>query len=320
MSDTPLVSVIIPFFNTRTDFMKEAIDSIFQQTYTNWEIILVNDGSTENITRFAQEYAEKYPQKISYYEHSNRKNLGIIASRRLGYSYSRGVYITFLDADDIWLPDKLTSQVTLMEQHPQTGMLYGKTLYWYSWDTSTDHQNSDYSPELNLPINQPLNPPTALVAYINGSSAVPCTCSVIIRRETVESSQCFRTDFPNMCEDQMFYSRIALVAPIQVSNICWDWYRQHSSSICAQSEDLNSISKHYIFYLDWLASHLQNNAITNSDLWSALQRRRWLTRQLLSNNRATSRESFRRIIKWVFRLEKSLLPTFLQHRIWKRPT
>ncbi len=317
MSDPPLVSVIIPFFNTRIDFMREAIDSVLNQTYTSWEMLLVNDGSTEKITQFAQEYAEKYPDKISYYEHPGRKNLGIIASRRLGYSYSRGAYITFLDADDIWLPNKLTAQVTLMEQHPETGMLYGKTLYWYSWDTTSGKQNIDYSPELNLPVNKPLNPPTALVSYINGSAAVPCTCSVIIRREAVEASQCFQMDFPNMGEDQMFYSRIALVAPIQVSNMCWDW--QHAASICAQSENLNSISKHYIYYLDWLASHLQKNGITNSHLWSALQRRRWLTKQLISNKKIISRKSFRRIIKWVFRLEKSLLPASIQHRIWKRP-
>jgi len=107
MDNQPLVSVIIILLNEEK-FIAEAIDSVFAQDYDNWELLLVNDGSTDNSTNTALDYAQKNPQKVCYLEHPNYENCGMSASRNLGIEIAKGKFIAFLDADDIWLPGKLT--------------------------------------------------------------------------------------------------------------------------------------------------------------------------------------------------------------------
>ena len=103
MSSKPLVSGIIIFLNAEK-FIEEAIDSVFAQTYDNWELLLVDDGSTDRSTKIAQQYAQHYLAKVRYLEHENHQNLGMSATRNLGIRNVKGKYIAFLDADDVWLP------------------------------------------------------------------------------------------------------------------------------------------------------------------------------------------------------------------------
>ncbi|MHC5074529.1 MAG: glycosyltransferase family 2 protein, partial [Planctomycetota bacterium] len=132
MSDKHLVSCIIIFFNAEK-FLEEAIESVFAQTYKNWELLLVDDGSTDSSTAIAHNYIEQYPEKIRYLEHEGHQNRGMSATRNLGIYNAKGEYIAFLDADDIWLPYKLEQQIPILVSHAQAGMLYGSSYYWYSW-------------------------------------------------------------------------------------------------------------------------------------------------------------------------------------------
>ena len=113
MSNKPLVSAIIIFLNAEK-FIEEAIESVFAQTYENWELLLVDDGSTDSSTRIALRYAEQHHDKVRYLEHSGHQNLGMSAARNLGISHAKGAYLAFLDADDVWLPRKLEQQVAIM--------------------------------------------------------------------------------------------------------------------------------------------------------------------------------------------------------------
>lgn len=103
----PLVSVVIPFY-THLEWLKEAIDSVLGQTYGNVEIIVINDGSNENIDDFIR----KYETQIVYYF---KENGGAGSARNYGIAVARGKYIAFLDSDDVWLPEKLERQVEQME-------------------------------------------------------------------------------------------------------------------------------------------------------------------------------------------------------------
>ena len=107
---TPTVSIIIPFYNN-VDWLNEAVDSVMKQTYKDYEIIVVNDGSKEDITLFL----EKNPEIIYFYQ----KNNGAGSARNKGIDVARGKYIAFLDSDDVWLPQKLEKQVDYMENNPQ---------------------------------------------------------------------------------------------------------------------------------------------------------------------------------------------------------
>ena len=112
----PLVSAIIIFLDGEK-FIAEAIESIIAQTMTDWELILVDDGSTDGATEIAKRYAREYPGKISYTEHPGHENRGMSASRNAGLRLARGKYVGFLDADDIWMPEHLRVNCRILEEN-----------------------------------------------------------------------------------------------------------------------------------------------------------------------------------------------------------
>ncbi|MFH0731641.1 MAG: glycosyltransferase [Candidatus Omnitrophota bacterium] len=104
-----LVSVIIPTYNNAS-FISEAVDSVLAQTYTDYEIVVIDDGSTDN----TKEILSKYNNKIRYFYQENK---GVSSARNLGIRQATGEYIAFLDADDLMLPDRLDELVRFSEQN-----------------------------------------------------------------------------------------------------------------------------------------------------------------------------------------------------------
>ncbi len=111
----PKVSVIIPAYNS-AKYLPDAIASVLDQTYTDYEIIVVNDGSTDN----TRKVVEPYLDRIRYFEQENQ---GVSATRNRGIYLARGELIAFLDADDIFLPDKLEQQVRIFNANPDIGIV-----------------------------------------------------------------------------------------------------------------------------------------------------------------------------------------------------
>ncbi|MEM8675885.1 MAG: glycosyltransferase family A protein [Cyanobacteria bacterium P01_G01_bin.67] len=109
------VSVIIPAYNGDR-YLAAAIDSVLEQNFQNYEIIVVDDGSTDNTPQIAQQYGNAI-------QYLSQVNQGVAASRNLGLATARGEYIAFLDQDDVFLPHKLSSQVDLLERDPNLGMV-----------------------------------------------------------------------------------------------------------------------------------------------------------------------------------------------------
>ncbi|WP_255508675.1 glycosyltransferase family 2 protein [Bacteroides sp. GM023] len=116
------VSVIMPFYNGK-EWLEEALDSVLAQTYTNMEVLLVNDGSLEDIT----DIVRKYKGKIRYFE---KENGGVSTARNLGMKEAKGDYIAFMDSDDYWMPEKTAKQVAFMEER---NIVWSHTgfVYWY---------------------------------------------------------------------------------------------------------------------------------------------------------------------------------------------
>ncbi|MGM0792394.1 MAG: glycosyltransferase family 2 protein [Bacillota bacterium] len=114
----PKVSVVIPFYN-RVDWLEEAVKSVLNQTYDVYEIIVVNDGSRENMDGFLSRYGSKVRYIV-------KENGGPAKARNIGIELSKGDYIAFLDSDDIWLPQKLEIQIPLMVQR---GAIWSHTSY-----------------------------------------------------------------------------------------------------------------------------------------------------------------------------------------------
>jgi glycosyltransferase involved in cell wall biosynthesis len=104
--DSILISIILPTYN-RIRFIPQAIESVLKQTYTNWELIIIDDGSTDGTERIVNEYLNEN-SRIRYYRQPKK---GASAARNFGLNIAKGSYVTFLDSDDIYHPDKLNVQL-----------------------------------------------------------------------------------------------------------------------------------------------------------------------------------------------------------------
>ena len=102
-------SIIIPVYNSE-EFIREAVESILIQTYKNFEIILINDGSQDNSLNILNELKKEYPDKIIVI---NKENAGTSSARNTGLSYATGDYIGFLDNDDFWTSNDLTIEKSI---------------------------------------------------------------------------------------------------------------------------------------------------------------------------------------------------------------
>ncbi len=112
MTSSPLVSAVIATYNRR-QYVQQAIESVLNQTYPHFELIVIDDGSTDGTGSLIQ---EKYGERIHYIY---QENSGRSEARNHGMDVSKGKYIAFLDSDDMWKPEKLAHQIAFMEQHPE---------------------------------------------------------------------------------------------------------------------------------------------------------------------------------------------------------
>ena len=108
-----LVSIILPYFKKK-EFLEETINSILNQTYKNFEIILIDDENSLNSKNFLDKISKK-DTRIKLIK--NEKNLGAGLSRNIAIRYSKGDYIAFCDCDDLWLPKKLENQLKFIKKN-----------------------------------------------------------------------------------------------------------------------------------------------------------------------------------------------------------
>jgi glycosyltransferase involved in cell wall biosynthesis len=264
------VSVVINFLD-EARFLHEAIDSVFAQTYHEWELLLVDDGSTDESVQIARSLAEQHPERVRYLEHPNHANMGTSAARNLGIQRARGEYIAFLDGDDVWLPRKLDRQLALMRAHPDVGMVYGTTQLWHSWSGDPLDAGRDLTPDLGVPLDQPLVGPAFLARMLRHQALAPCICSILLRREVVAAAGGFEPAFRGMHDDQAFIAKVCLAASILASGECWDRYRQHSESCYAIARATGVDKPARRFFLNWLESYLRDRRVADRVLWRALR-------------------------------------------------
>ncbi|MFQ4139745.1 glycosyltransferase family 2 protein [Nodosilinea sp. PGN35] len=276
MSNTPLVSIIIIFLNGES-FLAEAIDSVFAQTYTNWELLLVDDGSTDKSTTIAQGYAQQYPDKVRYLDHEGHQNLGMSAARNLGIRHIKGSFIGFLDADDIWLPQKLEQQLDIFSRHPEAALVYGRAQIWYSWSEQAEDQPKDFFYELGVSPNCLIKPPALLKQLLKNKYQTPIPSNVLIRREIFDEVGQFENSFRSMYEDQVFFSKVMLYLPVYVADAWWIKYRQHSQSCSAQSDQYSYYTTRLPF-LTWVEQYLKTQPVQDTELFQLVERELWQCR------------------------------------------
>lgn len=267
---TPLVSIIIPFFN-RKEFLVEAIESILAQSEKDWELLLIDDGSTDNGAEIARGFVQEYPCKIQLLNHPNNQNKGASASRNLGISNAKGKYLTFLDSDDIFFPDTITRELKAFEKNTDADAVCGTLECWYSWSGKADRREQDFTIDLVLELEKLYQPPDLLVHNLNAGGRKPGINCVMLKSEFVHRVGLFEEEFTRTGEDQVFWAKVSLFGQIYVMDAVLAKYRQHPASTCAiESENGQDIPLMNIF-LDWLENYLRQQNIENKEVWKALR-------------------------------------------------
>jgi len=272
--DFPKVTVIIPSYNSKR-FLKETIDSVFSQTFTDWELLLVDDGSTDGSDQISAWTAYLNPAKVRFIYHPGHKNHGSSATRNLGFCHARGKYVIFLDSDGILLPTKLERHIGILETHPEADALFGETLVWYSWTNYPEDQSKDeiwnvwkqYGIKSDVVVQ-----PHLLLNPLLENGICPNPSSLILRSVIVHRINGWEESFKgNEYDDQAFYIKLFLNAAIYVDSSCLEKYRIHENSMCSIAEKEGKHQSHRVFFLTWAEKYLSGQCLLDERIKQYLE-------------------------------------------------
>lgn len=239
LMENPLVSVIIPAFNAEK-YIAKAIESVLEQTYTNFEIVVVDNGSTDRTVLIAMRYG-----RVRVMHQQKR---GAAAARNLGIAETHGEFIAFLDADDWWHKEKLQRQVDVLTANPHIGMVF------------SDHINLTEDGQVIFQTNKKIEFGADAVKSIFRHCDV-ATSTVMVRRSVINRVGMFDEELA-CAEDENLWLRIALYDSVTLLSMPLTYYRVLPTSLSRQKEVLNAaVARHLDMLPDRypdLAKHLGN--------------------------------------------------------------
>lgn len=217
-----MISVIIPTYNTKI-YIDNAIDSVLNQTYKNFEIIVVDDGSTDGTSEYL---ADKYSNQISLIKQNNG---GLANARNTGIINSKGDLIQFLDADDVLEPQKFEKSIKKIEEG------YDIVSCWCV--------DMDESLIKTIKIRKPFDHTTNHIEEVITHNSIGVVHGPIFKREIIDKYQIFMDNsLGNYCADWYFWLRIIFENPkIGIIEEVLCKYRRHSNSLTKSSFYLNSV-------------------------------------------------------------------------------
>ncbi len=247
MSNCPKVSVFIATYN-HARFLPECINSILAQTYQDFEIVIVDDGSTDGSDMILVDYHRRYPEKIKHLWHPGHVNKGISVTCNLAIKNTRGKYLAWLGSDDVWYPEKLMKQVAQLDLDPGLGFVY-------SYAEHIDEQGNKLPGMDGEDITLGPNPVGCMIL----SNRIPAL-TVLIRRECLEDVGLF--DESLIYSDWDLFTRIFARWRVGFLDQPLALYRLHSSNI-SKNIDLNIDLNRLI---DTLETLQRNADLTNGTL------------------------------------------------------
>ena len=264
-----LVSVVIPFLDAGR-FIAEAIESVLAQSYSHWELLLVDDGSADEGSRIAKGYAARCPERIRYLEHPRHENRGVNASRNLGIRHARGAFVAALDADDVWLPHRLEEQMATFRSTPQLAFVYGTRELWESW-AGEPCAHADSRVEHGIAADRVYRPPELFLALYGARRATPPGGSdLVCRREAVLRVGGYPEELRRAFEDQALLVKLCLEEPGFVSSRCWTRYRQHPDS--AMAKWMTEPGDEWERFVKWLNAYVGTRPALRPDVRRAARR------------------------------------------------
>lgn len=226
MHNAPLVSVIIPAYNAERTIL-ETIGSVQQQSFSNFEMIVINDGSSDRTEELLHSVTDERLRIFSY------ENGGVCVARNRGISHATGEFIAFLDADDLWTPDKLEAQLAALQQHPEAGVAY-------SWTYFMDEQGK------SLSAGETTFFEGNVYAQLLVNNFLASGSNPLIRFQAIESTGDFDSAFPH-CADWDYWLRLAARWHFVVVPKHQILYRQSSG---AMSSKIDGIEKQQIMMIE----------------------------------------------------------------------
>jgi glycosyltransferase involved in cell wall biosynthesis len=291
----PRVSVVMIFLDAGA-YIDDAIRSVVaQHEVEDWELLLVDDGSTDQSSAIARRWADQ-DQRIRYLEHPGHENRGMSASRNFGIAEATGEWVAFLDSDDVWLPMMLRERMSTVERFAEVDGVIGGTLQWFTWDPERlGRGGADVRrPNPSVEFMAPLQPPKLFLAgYARPLRWVsPGICSVMARKRALDRIGGAESTFRALYEDQALYCKLALNLILIVDPRPFALYRQHPASTCSQARatsDYDPFRPHTDGeqFLHWLEYYIEREGMNhNPEIRRVVQRnmrvyrpvrRRWWT-------------------------------------------
>jgi hypothetical protein len=216
MLSKPKVSVCITSYN-HGQFLPTALDSVLAQSYRDFEIVVVDDASTDNSLQVLESYATRHPA-VRVYTHPDQGNHGISATANLAVKKARGEYIVWLGSDDVWYPDKLEQQIKLLESDSGLGLVYGRAHL-------IDEHGERCGPDC---IGRKIDDPQKSVEDILQENPIPAL-TVVVRRACFDEAGLF--DESLVYSDWEMWLRIAAHWRIGFQDAALGMYRIHGSNV-----------------------------------------------------------------------------------------
>ena len=230
----PQVSVIIPVYNGEK-YIEEALESVFAQTFQDFEVIVINDGSTDG----TEQRLEKSRGRIIYI---TQPNMGQSASRRKGLAAANAPLIAFLDSDDLWLPKKLEQQVEFAQAHPEYGIV--------STDVLSFNETGVVSPTLRKTYS--ISNGFVVEKLLFGNWIPPS--AAMVRRECFDMVRNFDLPPPEHGEDWLMWMQIAAHYPVYFIDEVLVKKRVHAESV--SSRDSERSMEHFFRNLEIMRDHI----------------------------------------------------------------
>ncbi|MCT7970923.1 glycosyltransferase family 2 protein [Laspinema olomoucense] len=215
----PKISVIIPAYNAEATIL-ETIDSVLKQTFTDFELLVINDGSQDNTQTVVESISDSRVRVISY------PNGGVCVARNRGIFLAKGELIAFLDADDLWTLDKLEKQYTALQEHPEAGVAYSWTCFMDITDSQTP---PTFLPSLEYQWTGNVYKNLLVQDFIHSGS------NTLMRREAIASVGEFDQTCAG-CADWDYWLRLAAKWPFVVVKKCQIFYRRMPGSMSSKVE------------------------------------------------------------------------------------
>lgn len=220
-------SIITPARNQER-YLEQALCSVLTQEHRDWELLVVDDASTDGTGAIAEAFARQDP-RIRVLRHADGAHRGAAASRNLAIREATGEYVAFLDADDMFLPNRLAAHARVIAGHPGLAGIYGMARWQFESTGRTVTENLG-------PVADTLAQPADFIdsIIVNHKGAVPCPSVMSMRRDLALASGGFEEDF-DLYEDQTLWVKVFSRHPVYASAQEVAIYRQHPQSTSSQA-------------------------------------------------------------------------------------